>query len=240
MNKGNLFKGVLLIGMVAFVMAFSSCGDKNKPDPKKPDGTTTKAEATITKFKIDSVDATKDTNLVLLKNSLTAKQKLMDLVKDAKGTIGTTDKTEKDLTITKVEPTEATFTADKDTEVTITVAGNDYKESTLKFYVRLGTTATTAYKAHKVTFSMEEAAANSTLTATYGATVATATIAIPKSELLVPADSFLKFVADKGTKTGVEKWTLSEGYTTTSAATATTMEVKEKLTKDITVKVKFN
>ena len=125
MNKGNLFKGVLLIGMVAFVMAFSSCGDKNKPDPKKPDGTTTKAEATITKFKIDSVDATKDTNLVLLKNSLTAKQKLMDLVKDAKGTIGTTDKTEKDLTITKVEPTEATFTADKDTEVTITVAGND-------------------------------------------------------------------------------------------------------------------
>lgn len=240
MNKGNLFKGVLLIGMVAFVMAFSSCGDKNKPDPKKPDASTTQAEAKIAKFKFDGVDATNVTNLVLIKSGATTEQTLADLVKDAKGTVGTST-TEEALTIKKVEPPKATFKTNEDTKVTLTVGSDKYKDATLTFYVRLGTEATTkVHKAHKVTFSMEDAATDSTLTATYGATSATATIAIPKSELLVPADSYLKFVAAKGAKTGIEKWTLSEGYSTTAAATATTMEVTQKLTKDITVQVKFN
>ena len=236
MNKGNLFKGVLLIGMVAFVMAFSSCGDKNKPDPKKPDGTTTKAEATITKFKIDSVDATKDTNLVLLKNSLTAKQKLMDLVKDAKGTIGTTDKTEKDLTITKVEPTEATFTADKDTEVTITVAGNDYKESTLKFYVRLGTTATTtACKAHLVTFSVKDGVAGEKLKVDTDPTTKEFEVAHDKTGAIHMPEGKIKFTLTPASGKTKADWTGIENPT----ADALTQTVEaSKFTKDLTVTAK--
>lgn len=171
----------------------------------------------------------------------TGNKTLKDLINDsAKGTVGTST-TEEALTVKDVKPVKATFKANEDTEVTVTVGSDKYNDVTLKFYVRLGTTATTtAYKAHKVTFSMEAAATDSTLVATYGATAATATIAIPASKLLVPADSFLKFVATKGAKTGIEKWTLSEGYSTTAAATADTVPITEKLTKDITVQVKFN
>lgn len=229
MNKGNLFKGVLLIGMVAFVMAFSSCGDKNKPDPKKPDASTTKADAKIAKFKIDGVDATKDTNLVLLNNTKTAEQTLKDLVKDVKGTIGT-DTAEKDLTVTKVEPEKATFTADKDTKVTVTVGSDKYNDATLTFYVRLGTATTTACKAYKVTFSIKNGVAGDELKIdTVPPSKEFKVTHDKKGEVYMPADKGVKFTLT--TTKGKADWTGITGATAdakeqTVAATAFTKDLE--------------
>ena len=170
----------------------------------------------------------------------TGNKTLTDLINDSvKGIIGT-DKTEKDLTITKVEPTEETFTADKDTEVTVTVGSDKYNDVTLKFYVRLGTTATTtAYKAHKVEFEIKAGTgtASTNVTAKYGET--SATTAIAKSGLLIPENSKLQFTVAKDSKT-VKAWTFTTGYTIPSGeATADTVNVQEKLTKDIKATVEL-
>lgn len=238
MNKGNLFKGVLLIGMVAFVMAFSSCGDKPKPTPK-PDASTTKADAKIAKFKFDGVESTADKNLVLLNNTKVTELEVKSLLAEVKGTVGTST-TEEALTVKDVKPVKATFKATEDTEVTVTVGSEKYNDVTLKFYVRLGTTATTtAYKAHKVEFEIKAGTgtASTNVTAKYGET--SATNAIAKSGLLIPENSKLQFTVVKDSKT-VKAWTFTTGYTIPSGeATEDTVNVQEKLTKDIKATVEL-
>lgn len=232
MNKGNLFKGVLLIGMVAFVMAFSSCGDK-KPDPKKkPDASTTKADAKIAKFKFDGVESTADKNLVLLNNTKNTELELKALLTEVKGTVGTST-TEEALTVKDVKPVKAKFEADKDTEVTVTVGSDKYNDVTLKFYVRLGTTATTtAYKAHKVTFSVKDGVAKDKLKVDTDPATKEFEVTHDKTGAIHMPEGKLKFTLT--TSKQKADWTGIEGAT--DALTQTVPA--DKFTKDLEVTAK--
>ena len=166
----------------------------------------------------------------------TGNKTLTDLINDSvKGTIGT-DKTEKDLTITKVEPTEETFKANEDTEVTVTVGSDKYNDVTLKFYVRLGTTATTtAYKAHKVTFSVKDGVAGDKLKVDTDPATKEFEVTHDKTGAIHMPEGKIKFtLTPTGGKTKAD-WTGIEGATVD--ALTQTVEAS-KFTKDLTVTAK--
>ena len=170
----------------------------------------------------------------------TGNKTLKDLINDSvKGTVGTST-TEEALTVKDVKPPKAKFEADKDTEVTVTVGSDKYNDVTLKFYVRLGTTnTTTAYKAHKVEFEIKAGtgANDSSVAAKYGNP--TANTNITKSGLLIPENSKIQFAVTKGTGKTVKAWVFTDGYTTTDAATAETVNITQSLTKDIKATVEL-
>ena len=165
----------------------------------------------------------------------TGNKTLTDLINDSvKGTIGT-DKTEKDLTITKVEPTEETFKANEDTEVTVTVGSDKYNDVTLKFYVRLGTTATTtAYKAHKVTFSVKDGTAGDKLKIdTVPPSKEFEVAHDKKGEIYMPADKGVKFTLT--TTKAKADWT---GITGAAADAKEQTVATAAFTKDLEVTAK--
>jgi len=158
-----------------------------------------------------------------------------DLINDSvKGTVGTST-TEEALTVKDVKPVKATFKANEDTEVTVTVGSDKYNDVTLKFYVRLGTATTTAYKAHLVTFSVKDGVAGDKLKVDTDPATKEFEVTHDKTGAIHMPEGKIKFtLTPTGGKTKAD-WTGIEGAT----ADALTQTVEaSKFTKDLTVTAK--
>ena len=163
----------------------------------------------------------------------TGNKTLKDLINDSvKGTVGTST-TEEALTVKDVKPPKATFKATEDTEVTVTVGSDKYNDATLKFYVRLGTATTTAYKAHKVTFSVKDGVAGDKLKVDTDPATKEFEVTHDKTGTIYMPEGKIKFTLT--TSKPKADWTGIEGAT----ADALTQTVEAaKFTKDLTVTAK--